>query len=82
MMTFSSSLTGSNQKPNSNASCIVRNLTANNFSDSSFPAIETLKFGGYTAMASFLALPDEIMMNRFREYPSFFLRHAVPCRLF
>ncbi|XLR01967.1 hypothetical protein S83_068165 [Arachis hypogaea] len=91
---------GSNQKPNSNASCIARNLTANNSSDSFFPAIETLKSGGYTAMASFLAMqlvglseqnpvtilapPDEMVMNRigeFEEYPSFFLRHAVPCRL-
>ncbi|MED6222941.1 hypothetical protein PIB30_069288 [Stylosanthes scabra] len=91
---------GSNQKPNSNATCIARNLTANNSSDSFSQAIETLKSGGYSAMAAFLAMqlaglseqnaitilapPDEMVLNQIREfgeYPSFFLRHAVPCRL-
>ncbi|TKY50935.1 putative fasciclin arabinogalactan protein 20 [Spatholobus suberectus] len=85
--------------PDSNSSCSGKNHTAS-ASDSFDQAIETLKAGGYSTMASFLAMQlsgvtdqtgitvfapaDDTVMNRiggFGEYPSFFRRHVVPCRL-
>ena len=90
-----------NQRPisESNSSCSVKNHTAS-ASDSFDQAIQTLKTGGYSAVASFLGMQlsgvsevggitvfapaDDLVMNRigdFGEYPPFFRRHVVPCRL-
>ncbi|KAK7343458.1 hypothetical protein VNO77_12217 [Canavalia gladiata] len=85
--------------PNSNSSCSGKNHTQSS-SYSFDQAIETLRTGGYSAMALFLGMQlsgvveqsgitvfapaDETVMNRigdFNEYPSFFRRHVVPCRL-
>ncbi|KAE9589390.1 hypothetical protein Lal_00000437 [Lupinus albus] len=44
---------GPNQRSNNNPSCVAKNYTANS-SDSFDQAIETLKSGGFSAMASFL----------------------------
>ncbi|KHN06738.1 Putative fasciclin-like arabinogalactan protein 20 [Glycine soja] len=89
------------QRPsdNSDTSCSAKNHTAS-ASDSFDQAIQTLKTGGYSAMASFLGMQlsgvadqsgitvfaptDDTVMSRigdFGEYPSFFRRHVVPCRL-
>ncbi|CAJ1977435.1 unnamed protein product [Sphenostylis stenocarpa] len=83
----------------SNSSCSAKNHTAG-ASDSFDQAIQTLKTGGYSAVASFLGMQlsgvveqsgitvfapaDDVVMNRIGdigEYPSFFRRHVVPCRL-
>ncbi|KAJ1377709.1 FAS1 domain [Sesbania bispinosa] len=91
--------TGPNQRPNPNPNCPANNHTLSS-SDSFDQAIETLKSGGYSAMASFLGMQlsdvteqsaitvfapaDEMVLNRlgdFGEYPSFFRRHVVPCKL-
>ncbi|KAK7390922.1 hypothetical protein VNO78_19126 [Psophocarpus tetragonolobus] len=81
--------------PNSDSSCSAKNHT-----DSFDQAIQTLKTGGYSAMASFLGMQlsgvaeqsgitvfapaDDMLMNRIGDlgdYPSFFRRHIVPCRI-
>ncbi|XP_027364770.1 putative fasciclin-like arabinogalactan protein 20 [Abrus precatorius] len=98
---FDPSFQFNNQRPNpnSNSSCSGKNHTQSS-SDSFDQAIETLRSGGYSTMASFLGMQlsgvaeqsgitvfapaDETVANRigdFSEYPSFFRRHVVPCRL-
>ncbi|KAL9317228.1 hypothetical protein ACSQ67_013745 [Phaseolus vulgaris] len=83
----------------SNSSCSAKNHTAS-VSDSFNQAIQTLKTGGYSAVAAFLEMQlfgvpefsgitvfapaDDLVLNRigdFSQYPSFFRRHVVPCRL-
>lgn len=89
---------GPNQRPDP-SSCTARNRTRSS-SNSLDQAIETLKSGGYSAVASFLGMQlsgvsdrngitvfapaDEMVMSRigdFEDYPSFFRRHVVPCKL-
>ncbi|KAK7280372.1 hypothetical protein RJT34_25436 [Clitoria ternatea] len=97
---FDPTFHSNNQRPisDSDSSCSRKNHTSS--SNSFDQAVETLKAGGYTAMASFLGMQlfdvaeqsgitvfaptDETVLNRigdFSEYPSFFRRHVVPCRL-
>ncbi|XP_020205990.1 putative fasciclin-like arabinogalactan protein 20, partial [Cajanus cajan] len=85
--------------PDSNSSCSGKNHTAA-ASDSFDQAVQALKSGGYSVVASFLGMQlsgvaeqggitvfapaDEMVANRIGdigEYPSFFRRHVVPCRL-